>query len=425
MSYTNYIKVHQLIKVHREEKALAMLRDFIAVDPEFGHYYHLLAYLLSNKGDNKAAMDAVNNAIRLTPDKASFVAQKAGFLLHADVVRSLAVIKAAISLDPNDHRSYVTRAHALLRLAKNGEALTAILKAQSLKPDNSDVLNLKYHILIAVGSVEEARETLLQSLEIDASNSIALELLGRHDLDRNDIKRTQYLFKSALQNNPNSERAQMGLKESVYRSDGWYNKISNYRLKLLNLRSFTYVFAIVGLVIIYIAYQSNYLFSDIGSLKTALFMVLIFALFHVRWLSPLLLLISGNDEKMKAFHSTTDKKVSTPIKVFAIIAASCFLLGTFFSLFFNSFAFHSLITVLFTSSLCCMYAILMLDHYRSEQVVLWEWTMICSFWTLFILADLYICMTTANFVNIGFILNLIFVVGYFTLKGVATKQDSR
>ncbi len=425
MSYTNYIKVHQLIKLRREERALEILRDFIALDPEFGHYYHLLAYLLENKGDYKSAIEAVDNSIRLVPDKASFIAQKARIVLNLDMVKALKIINIAISIDPNDHRSHYTRSRALYSLGKQEKALDAILRAQSLKPDHCDILVLKYHILTAMGRTEEARKTLLESLEIDASNSVTLELLGRHDLDRNKIEKTKYLFQSALQTNPNSKRAQVGLKESVYRSDKLYNRINNYRRSLLNIRSITYIFTIILIVVIYLAYQNNYLFSAVGNFKIHVFVSLIFILFHVRWLSPLLLYISSKNKEMAKFHSATDKKVLVPIVVFGLTAISCFFLALFFSTFFSYYAFYKLVRVLLTSSLCCMYAILILDHYRSEFVHLGKWKMVSVFWTIFIIVDLYICMTTANFVNVGFILNLIFVVAYFTLKGVATKQDAR
>lgn len=424
MSHINYNKVHQLIKLHREDQAMVMVKDFIAQDPEFGGYYHILAYLLSSKGDNRAALRAVNTAIQLEPEKASYISQKADFLLGVNLNQSLKTIDQAIAMDPNDYRSHVTRAQALYALGKYDKAHASILKAQSLEPSRCQILQLKYHILIALGNVEEARNALIESLEIDASNSESLSLLGRHDLDRNIIQETSSLFKSALQSDPNSVRAQIGLKESVYRSNSLYNSINNYRLKLNRIRPLTYILSLILLIALCVSFNYGAMNRWFSRLDTPLFVLGFLFLMHLRWLSPVLLLISYRDEQSRRYNTAMDKKIARSLNLLFIISRYSFIAGLLLLGLYESPLNLFFSTLLFKISYASLMIILLLDHYRSKNVVPWEWTMIVVFWSMFITVDIIIYTTNSLFMNIGFILNLIFTSAYFTLKDVATKQES-
>lgn len=401
-----------------------MLKDFIAQDPDFGGYYHILAYLLSSKGDHRAALGAVNTAIQLEPEKASYIAQKADFLLGINLNQSLETIDQAIAMDPNDYRSHVTRAHALYAQKKYDMAYTAVIKAQSLEPNRCQILQLKYHILIALGNDKEARKTLIDSLEIDASNSESLSLLGRHDLDRNKIQETSSLFKSALQSDPNSVKAQIGLKESVYRSNSLYNSVNNYRLMLLRLRSLTSIISIIMLVILAVGYNSGYLENWVSYLDTPFFIFSAIVLLHVRWISPVLLLISSRNPQTRRFHSAMDKKLTRPIKFLFMVSRYSFIVGILCLGIQVTFLTYYVAPLLFKICFSVMAIILILDHYRSDNLVSWEWSLVVIFWSIFIATDISIYIINTSFMNIGFILNLIFVTAYFTLKQVATKRDN-
>lgn len=120
----------------------------------------------SGKDFDDSAVDYLNKAIALKPERADLYWLKAEWLwkLEADDNQALAAVDKYLTMIPNSENGYQMKAQILLRLKRNKEALAAVNSGVAIST-RYDILSLKADCQRRLGDIQGEESTLSLALK--------------------------------------------------------------------------------------------------------------------------------------------------------------------------------------------------------------------------------------------------------------------
>ena len=120
-----------------EEKAEAIYREVLKIDPSHVDAMHLLGLVFQSKGRNKEAIEIIGKAIIQSPDVAEFHSNIAASQLALGLPKSAARhAKKAVELNFNLGEAHYNLGNAMFALGKASDATRSFLRAVELDPRN-------------------------------------------------------------------------------------------------------------------------------------------------------------------------------------------------------------------------------------------------------------------------------------------------
>ncbi|WP_165497806.1 XrtA/PEP-CTERM system TPR-repeat protein PrsT [Pseudoduganella albidiflava] len=152
-----------------------------------------------SKGDSKAAIIQLKNALQARPDDAAArLALGRLYLKTGDHVSAEKELRRAIDLGSNRTEVLPLLAKSLLLLNKP----QAVLDETASAPPDATLLGLRGDAFLALEKLDESRQAFESALQLEPNNSTALNGLARHALLKDDIAGATRLADSAVAHNP-------------------------------------------------------------------------------------------------------------------------------------------------------------------------------------------------------------------------------
>lgn len=160
----------------------AMFAATLARDPDNFTTLSLWGNTLARRGDYERAEVVFEHGRRVAPLTGDFDTGLA-FVHLREHRYALAEddSRRAVSANPNNPRSWLNLASALVDQRKSEEALRAADTALRVRPHYAEAHYVRAIALVQLGRLEEARTDLRSALEIDPTHAAARELLTRLD----------------------------------------------------------------------------------------------------------------------------------------------------------------------------------------------------------------------------------------------------
>ena len=174
-------EVHRAIEAfaaRRSDEAVRIYQDVLTRRPDMTIAYRHLAFIEWQRGNARAAVEALERAVRAGATQPALVAQLGAYL--ADTSR---VAEAVRLLEP---------------LAKHPDA-------------DADALNSLGIAYVRAGRPEDARRIFERVLALNSDSSVPLENLGMLALDQGDLATARRHFEQAIRADPRSSRAHADL----------------------------------------------------------------------------------------------------------------------------------------------------------------------------------------------------------------------
>lgn len=195
--------MHHSLSKKRTAVALALVLAAVAGCSKEESPEQLIAQArqYESKGDSKAAIIQLKNALQSKPDDAAArLALGRLYLKTGDNVSAEKELQRAAKLGSN-------RAEVLPLLAKSlllQNKAQAVLDETASAPADATLLSLRGEALLALKKPAESRLAFDRALQLDPNNSDALNGLARHALIKDDLEGAVRLADSAVAHNPTS-----------------------------------------------------------------------------------------------------------------------------------------------------------------------------------------------------------------------------
>jgi tetratricopeptide (TPR) repeat protein len=197
-------------------RAIELAREGLAQLPSSPDLLHLLALGLLRRGEVSGAEEALERAIVLAPERASFYVLRAEVALsRRQVSVAQADLERAISHDPNHLGAYVLQARIALGQGDLNAAEAKLRLAQRVEADHPGVLRLAGQLSLArnepdaaISAFNRAIELRPQALELYVELAMAYQRRGLHAVAAQALRR-------ARQVDPRSESIQRLLVRSL------------------------------------------------------------------------------------------------------------------------------------------------------------------------------------------------------------------
>jgi tetratricopeptide (TPR) repeat protein len=181
-----------LLAMSDAKGAFVALEQALEREPEWDAAWALYASALFRLGRFKEAERSIIEAIRLSPDRASFFNEYARFLSWCGKKeKALELARRAIELDPDDEDAHQLFASLLHQVSPSKWQLSeeAARRAVSLNPDDADGLAILGALVLTQRRYQEAEELFRSALEIAPHNPLALEGLAQLVMRKNVLYR--------------------------------------------------------------------------------------------------------------------------------------------------------------------------------------------------------------------------------------------
>lgn len=194
-------RAEALIALRRFVQAEQVLRSTLVTDPGHGGAMSLLALALLEQDKLGAAVDAAEQAVRLSPGEGL------ALVVLADVRRrrgdhdlALEAASAAVRTTPDDWAAHYTRAHVLLSQPDpdGTSALSDALEAVRLAPHESEAHNMLGMSYAALDRSEAALAAYESALQLDPTNSWVLNNVAVLGLNRGQLTPAAQRLRSGL-----------------------------------------------------------------------------------------------------------------------------------------------------------------------------------------------------------------------------------
>ena len=194
-AYRLFVQGRRLILSLRSQDAIPVLRDAVALDPDFAHAWLIMGAAFNNLGEMDSALAAYDEALRhtqrLTPEQRLFAA---GVRASADgdLRTALAASERALEADRTSAEALMLRGYFLWGLGRFEEALESTRMSTRSSPFGATQLVRANELgnLCNLGRVDEAREVARyisgkqqhaswrMTIEMQASNWAATERIA-------------------------------------------------------------------------------------------------------------------------------------------------------------------------------------------------------------------------------------------------------
>ena len=157
-----------------EDTATAVLQEEARRNPDLAEYNALIrqAWLLRNKGDRKAAIAKVTEAIQAFPDQPkAYDTRSIMYHNSKQYPEALADVTMALKLEPGNARFHYSRGVTLHEMKRFDEALKAVDEAIRLEPGNAEFHNSRSTTLHEMKRFEEALKAVDEAIRLEPGNA--------------------------------------------------------------------------------------------------------------------------------------------------------------------------------------------------------------------------------------------------------------
>ena len=177
--------------------AIADLREAIRLDPNFARAHQNLAIAFVRTGNRALALESINMALRIDPDRAESLVIRATTRVtelsdqfgQEDFVLAMADLDKAIRLEPSHARAFSNRGNIWMRLKKPEQALADYSEAVRLEPNAPSHFLRRAQVWRAKNEPERALADLDEAFRLDPARFSSYATRARLLIERDDYKR--------------------------------------------------------------------------------------------------------------------------------------------------------------------------------------------------------------------------------------------
>ncbi|MEO5618415.1 MAG: protein kinase, partial [Candidatus Eisenbacteria bacterium] len=162
-AYRLAVRGEELVWSGASQEAIPILRDALALDPDFAYAWRILAFALGNTGQMDSSRVAFDEALR-RPQRLTTV-ERLGIEGHraftnGDFPGALAAYERVLREDPTNILILLTRGNVLVQLGRFEEALESLRMSERASPFGATQVHREneFYYLCFLGRWEEARE---------------------------------------------------------------------------------------------------------------------------------------------------------------------------------------------------------------------------------------------------------------------------
>lgn len=160
------------------ESALSLVQELLAAAPDDAESHYWLAMVNHARHDGIGALAAIEQAIRLAPNRDDFIALRSVLQLgKAELTDVQADLMDALALNPNQITAYVGLIHIAISQNNLAEAERLLRLAERVDAEDDDVLVAKAAIFQKRDELDAALSCLNRALERKPGNVLALTML--------------------------------------------------------------------------------------------------------------------------------------------------------------------------------------------------------------------------------------------------------
>lgn len=174
-------KAEQKIKSGKEEEAIKLLVQALAVDEAHEDSQHKLAMLYMNKQMFSSAAALFKRLAEVTDEAIHYSHLGLAYFNQQDLESARDAYQKAVDLDPSRPQRFVSLGQVYRSMGQGTHAAISIQKAIDLDEENVSFLLLLADIQKEVGNKEVAKELLNKVLSLDEGNEDAKILLKELD----------------------------------------------------------------------------------------------------------------------------------------------------------------------------------------------------------------------------------------------------
>ncbi|MEO6170447.1 MAG: tetratricopeptide repeat protein [Lysobacter sp.] len=187
------------------DEALTAARGAAAANAADPVAHRMLAYALRLGGERAAALDAIDEAIRLAPENADLHLDRAGLLLQERKLdEAQAALARSIGLDPNQFPAYVLQAQMALGRGDLDEAQRLTRTAARIADDHPQIAALEGGLAMRRGDVDGALATLATAAKRWPQEPTLRHALGFAYMAKGHHAFAEQAFRGLLEATPDS-----------------------------------------------------------------------------------------------------------------------------------------------------------------------------------------------------------------------------
>jgi len=173
-------------------------------DPNKSRYFQLKSVILLGSSKYDKAIEAIEKAIKLNPDKFDIYDSKINILLYANRYSELLkLIDKLVELFPDSEKYLKIKKAYVYKNMRNLEAgLNIIHELERKYPDNSDILNTKVYFLQYLNRKEEAIDTIKKLIEKQPNKAMFHDTYGEMLMNFQEYEKASEEFLKAIELEP-------------------------------------------------------------------------------------------------------------------------------------------------------------------------------------------------------------------------------
>lgn len=169
----------RLHRAGRIDQAEALYRRIISINPRHPDALHLLGLVRHGRGDQRAALALIDQAISVRPDVAAFHVSRGAVLMASRQPQDAADAgRRALALDPANAEACNMLGNALTGMGEAGCAVAFYRQAIRLRPAYAEAHNNLGSALRALDQPDDAETALREALRLRPAYASALANLG-------------------------------------------------------------------------------------------------------------------------------------------------------------------------------------------------------------------------------------------------------
>jgi tetratricopeptide (TPR) repeat protein len=234
---TGHRLAHALERVGRTDEAIALFDDLTRVRPEEGRHYLCLGIALKDKGQVRAARDALDHALPLLRDairrrpKNGVARSNLGLALwlRGDLDGAIAAYREAIQVSPNIVQPHTNLGRALAARGDLDGAAAAYREALLLKPDRADTYLQLGNVLYQKGDPDAAIAAYREALRLQPNVAETHFGLAGALVKKGDQEAAIAEYRETIRLRPNLANAHYGLGNVLRKKGDDESAIPAYR----------------------------------------------------------------------------------------------------------------------------------------------------------------------------------------------------
>lgn len=151
-----------------DRSALATARRCVALDPDNGAGYEVLARVHCARLEPRLARSVLQSGLLAVPDCTALRVQLSELLRQSgELLKALLQAEAALAMDPQSYTAHAARAWALYELGEPGRAAESLRRALALAPEDATLLQFQGHLDLLTTDIDRALRSYRESLRQD------------------------------------------------------------------------------------------------------------------------------------------------------------------------------------------------------------------------------------------------------------------